>query len=54
VTALLLQHYDPAYRRSAERNFIQLPQADPVPIRAEDDAAFDCAARKLLEEAFAA
>jgi tRNA 2-selenouridine synthase len=50
VTALLLEHYDPAYRRSSERNFVQLPQADSLSIRAADDAAFDRAAREFLEE----
>jgi tRNA 2-selenouridine synthase len=50
VTALLLEHYDPAYRRSSQRNFTQLPQADSVSIRAADDAAFERAARELLEE----
>jgi tRNA 2-selenouridine synthase len=50
VTALLLEHYDPAYRRSSQRNFTQLPQADSISIRAPDDAAFDGAARELHEE----
>jgi len=27
VSRLLDEHYDPAYRRSAQRNFVQLPQA---------------------------
>ena len=50
VTALLLEHYDPAYRRSAQRNFTHLPQADSISIRTADDVAFDGAARELLEE----
>lgn len=54
VGALLLEHYDPAYRRSSQRNFAQLAEADPIPIRAADDAAFDGAARALLDEAIAA
>jgi tRNA 2-selenouridine synthase len=48
VSALLLEHYDPAYRRSSQRNFAQLPQAEPVVIRSADDAAFDAAALELL------
>ena len=31
---LLVEHYDPAYRRSSQRNFAQLAEADPIPIRA--------------------
>lgn len=54
VGALLLEHYDPAYRRSSQRNFAQLEQADAIPIRAADDAGFDQAARALLDEAVAA
>ena len=54
VAALLLEHYDPAYRRSSQRNFTQLSQADAIAIRAADDAAFDRVARQLLEEAVAA
>jgi tRNA 2-selenouridine synthase len=54
VTRLLLEHYDPAYRRSSQRNFTQLAQAGTIAIRAADDAAFDRAAGELLEEALAA
>ena len=49
VARLLVEHYDPAYRRSSQRNFAQLAEADAVPIGAADDAAFDRAARALLE-----
>jgi tRNA 2-selenouridine synthase len=49
VAALLREHYDPAYRRSSQRNFTQLPQADAISIRAAHDAAFDLAAGKVLQ-----
>ena len=54
VALLLMEHYDPAYRRSSLRNFAHLPQAGAIALRAADDAAFDAAARELLEEAVAA
>jgi tRNA 2-selenouridine synthase len=50
VAALLTEHYDPAYRRSSLRNFTHLPQAATIAIRAAHEAAFDAAARELLEE----
>ena len=49
VRRLLVEHYDPAYRRSSTRNFIQLPQAKRVRIARADDAAFAIAARSLLD-----
>jgi tRNA 2-selenouridine synthase len=49
VAALLREHYDPAYRRSSQRNFAQLPRADAISIRAAHDAAFDLAARQVLQ-----
>jgi tRNA 2-selenouridine synthase len=49
VARLLIEHYDPAYRRSSARNFAQLPQATPVRIARADDAAFAAAARSLLD-----
>ena len=51
VGRLLLEHYDPAYRRSAQRNFARLPQARRVAIDAPDAAAFARAARRVTEEA---
>jgi len=48
VTRLLLEHYDPAYRRSSERNFAQLADAERLRIAVADDAAFVRAARSLL------
>ncbi len=49
VRRLLVEHYDPAYRRSSARNFSQLPQAGVVRIARADDAAFAAAARSLLD-----
>jgi len=40
VARLLEEHYDPAYRRSAERNFARLPQAQVLRVPAADEAAF--------------
>src|SRR5688572_17594492 len=40
VARLLEEHYDPAYRRSAARNFAKLPQAPVLRVPAADDAAF--------------
>ena len=50
VARLLAEHYDPAYRRSAARNFARLPDARALRIDSPDDAAFLRAARSLLEE----
>lgn len=49
VTRLLVEHYDPAYRRSAARNFSQLPDARRVHIPRADDPSFLNAARSLIE-----
>ena len=38
VARLLEEHYDPAYRRSAARNFAKLPQAPVLRVPAADDA----------------
>jgi tRNA 2-selenouridine synthase len=46
VEQLLLQHYDPAYARSMNRNFKQMPSARVLPIRS--DAAADYAAAAAL------
>jgi tRNA 2-selenouridine synthase len=48
VRRLLVEHYDAAYTRSAERNFAFLGQAPRLAIGAADDAAFADAARRLL------
>ena len=49
VSRLLVEHYDPAYRRSSQRNFVQLADAESLPITGADDAAFARAASLLLE-----
>jgi len=47
VARLLEEHYDPAYRRSAARNFSKLPQAAIVRVPAPDEAAFARLAEKV-------
>ncbi len=47
VARLLAEHYDPAYRRSAERNFARLPQAPVLRVAAADDKIFAELARTL-------
>jgi tRNA 2-selenouridine synthase len=54
VSRLLLEHYDPAYRRSSTHNFRQLADAAKLAIPSADAAAFDAAARSLLDRALAA
>ena len=46
VGRLLVEHYDPAYRRSSERNFVRLPAA-PV-LRIDEVTGFAEAAARLL------
>jgi tRNA 2-selenouridine synthase len=48
VSRLLVEHYDPAYRRSSMRNFEQLAGAPRIAIDRADQASFVDAARKLL------
>jgi len=50
VSRLLVEHYDPAYHRSSQRNFAQLPEARAVRIASPDDSAFSRAAQALLEQ----
>ena len=49
VRRLLLEHYDPAYRRSSHKNFVHLADAARVTISSADDAAFADAAGSLLQ-----
>jgi tRNA 2-selenouridine synthase len=51
VARLLVEHYDPAYQRSSQRNFAQLPDARRVRIARADDSAFLSIARSLLDPA---
>jgi tRNA 2-selenouridine synthase len=47
VARLLDEHYDPAYRRSAQRNFAQLPQAAVLKVADAGNQAFAHLAREL-------
>jgi tRNA 2-selenouridine synthase len=47
VARLLMQHYDPAYRRSSQRNFARLPEAPVVRIDSADESAFAAVARQI-------
>jgi tRNA 2-selenouridine synthase len=47
VARLLEEHYDPAYRRSAQRNFARLPQAQVLRVDEPGEAWFERLARKL-------
>jgi tRNA 2-selenouridine synthase len=49
VARLLLEHYDPAYRRSSTQNFAHLAQAPTLRIDSPDDGAFGRAAASLLK-----
>ncbi|HYN13809.1 MAG TPA: tRNA 2-selenouridine(34) synthase MnmH [Burkholderiales bacterium] len=49
VARLLLEHYDPAYRRSSTQNFARLAQAPTLRIDSPDDGAFGRAAASLLK-----
>jgi tRNA 2-selenouridine synthase len=51
VRRLLVEHYDPAYRRSSQRNFSRLAEARKLHISSAADAAFASAAAALLERA---
>jgi tRNA 2-selenouridine synthase len=48
VARLLTEHYDPAYARSATRNFARLPHACVVRIASHEEADFDAAAREIV------
>jgi tRNA 2-selenouridine synthase len=50
VDELLVDHYDPAYLRSIDRNFTQFPQAEIVELDDIGSADFDAAARHLMGE----
>lgn len=49
VEELLLEHYDPAYLRSIQRNFIQFSQAQTLALDNISEQAFKAAASCLLE-----
>jgi tRNA 2-selenouridine synthase len=48
VARLLVEHYDPAYQRSSQRNFARLVEAPVVRISSASEAAFAHAAEALL------
>jgi tRNA 2-selenouridine synthase len=48
VEELLADHYDPAYLRSIDRNFIKFDQAAPLALDDIDQAAFSAAALQLI------
>jgi tRNA 2-selenouridine synthase len=52
VASLLVEHYDPAYRKSSARNFPQLAAAERLQVASPD--AFGALARRLLERERAA
>jgi tRNA 2-selenouridine synthase len=49
VSRLLVEHYDPAYRKSSMRNFVRLTDAPVVRIPSADDAAFERVAEDLVK-----
>src|SRR5436190_4303085 len=49
VERLLVQHYDPAYRRSSMKNYPQLIDAPSVRITSAESAAFEQAARSITD-----
>jgi len=49
VSRLLLEHYDPAYKRSSHRNFVHLSDARQVRIASPDESSFVEATEALLE-----
>lgn len=50
VARLLMQHYDPAYRRSSLKNFVRLPEAEVVQVDSAENRAFADIARSLPRE----
>jgi tRNA 2-selenouridine synthase len=49
VGRLLEEHYDPAYRRSAQRNFARLPQAAVLRVADAGELSFARLARELVD-----
>jgi tRNA 2-selenouridine synthase len=47
VDQLLVEHYDPAYLRSIDRNFVQYPQAEVVELPDIGQEDFLALARRL-------
>jgi len=51
VERLLVEHYDPAYRRSAQRNFARLGEAAVLRVDAPDEPSFERLAQSLTGHA---
>ncbi len=51
VAALLAQHYDPAYLRSIDKNFLQMPDALQLSQTGISDDDFTCTAKHILKQA---
>lgn len=51
VERLLVEHYDPAYLKSIDRNFSRIGDARPVKAASADAASFDALARELSQAA---
>jgi tRNA 2-selenouridine synthase len=51
VEELLIDHYDPAYRRSIDKNFVQFSQAKILELSDISKQAFDEMARNLMQHA---
>ncbi|MSQ49111.1 MAG: tRNA 2-selenouridine(34) synthase MnmH [Betaproteobacteria bacterium] len=54
VARLLQEHYDPAYLRSAARNFPRLAVAPVYPLDSAEQVAFDRLARSIVQQRHAA
>ena len=50
VARLLVEHYDPAYRKSSSRNFSRLTEARVVRVASPAPAAFEKAAQNVLKD----
>ena len=48
VEELLQEHYDPAYLRSIDRNFVRYEQAGELRLDAIDSASFTAGAQQLI------
>ena len=49
VQELLVQHYDPVYLQSMQRNFVQYPQATAITPDDRSDGSMDALARRMLQ-----
>jgi tRNA 2-selenouridine synthase len=51
VTRLLMEHYDPAYRRSSSRNFTLLPEAEVARVESAEERTFERLSVELRQHA---